>query len=170
MMLKVISLGVLLTLVLSYSAKGLSGLPTSIYLSEVRSSTCFVWEDPFSVDEKKLAETENYPVQTTFFAKKASSSNCAERHHFQIFYRARIKASSDNVFKSALTPAFCRKKAKSFISNNALPNYVYAAKVGNKNIGFYSACLMAGSVRMGSKSKTYYFEELFESRIRRVSN
>lgn len=166
---RVIELFVVLVLLLSGPAEGLSGIPTSIKLTDSYSSNCYVWADPFREDEKPL-EPVNYPVQTTFFAKKATSSNCDARHHFQIFYKKPIIASSGNVYRNVFTSDFCRKKAKSSLKFNDLPNFVYAAKVGTKKEGFHSACLMAGSVRMGSKSKTYYFEELFKSRNRSVSN
>jgi hypothetical protein len=168
-MAKLIGASMVMALLLSGPAVGVSGLPNSIKLTDGRFSTCYVWTDPVKVDEKPL-EPENYPVQTTFFAKKAIPGNCGERHHFQIFYRKPILASSSNVFRNALTPALCRKKAKSTLTYNELSKYIYAAKVGNKKEGFFSACLMAGSVRMGSNSKTYFFEELFESRVRSVSN
>lgn len=169
-MLPTVLFSMVASLLLSGPAKALAGIPTSINLPDGRSAKCYVWVDPFRVDEKKSIETENYPVQTTFFAKKAISGSCAERHHFQIFYKEPKTDSSGNVSKNALTSAFCRKKAKSSLKFNDLPNYVYAAKVGNKKEGFYNACLMAGLVSVGSKSKTYYFEELYESRIKQVSN
>lgn len=164
---RVIELSVVMALLSSGPTEGLSGIPTSIKLTDGRSSKCYLWADPFRENEKPL-EPENYPVQTSFFAKKAVSGKCAERHHFQIFYKKPIINSSSNVINNALTSTFCRKKAKSSLKFNDLPNFVYAAKVGTKKEGFHSACLMAGSVSMGSKSKTYYFEELFESRIRRI--
>lgn len=148
---------------------GLSGLPTLIKLTDARHSNCYLWVDPFKENEKPL-EPENYPVQTSFFAKKAISGKCSEMHHFQIFYKETIGYSSGHANKETLTSTFCRKKAKSSLKFRDLPNYVYVATVGNKKKGFHSACLMAGSVSLGSKAETYYFEELFNSRIRRVSN
>jgi hypothetical protein len=168
MMETVIEFSVVMALLSSSSGGGLSGVPTSINLTDGRSSKCYVWTDPFKENEKPLAPA-NYPVQTTFFAKKAISGKCTERHHFQIFYKKPITNSSGKVFKNTLTSAFCREKARDSLKFNDLPNYVYAANVGTKKEGFHSACLLAGSVTLGSKSKTYYFEELFESRIRSVS-
>jgi hypothetical protein len=106
---KVIELSVVMALLSSGPAEGLSSIPTSIKLTDSRSSKCYVWADPFIENEKPL-EPENYPVQTTFFAKKAISGKCDERHHFQIFYKKPITNSSSKVFKNALTSAFCRKK------------------------------------------------------------
>ena len=168
MMGTVMQFSVVIALLSSGPAQGLSGIPTSIKLPDGRFSKCYVWADPFRENEKPL-EPENSPVQTTFFAKKAISGKCTERHHFQIFYKKPITNSSGKDFKNALTSAFCREKAKASLKFNDLPNYVYAANVGSKKLGFHSACLLAGSVSMRSKSKTYYFEELFESRIRSVS-
>lgn len=147
------------------SSNSLTELPQSLSLNKPLTAECFIWTDPLKLKEKNL-EPGNYPTPLSFYAKKAVSGKCSESHHFQIFYRVPLVSSSSNLLKQNLSTPFCQKKAKSNTNDKSLPRYVYSARVGNKKEGFVSACLIAGSVSVGARPKTFYFEELFLSRLK----
>jgi len=154
------------SLLFSYFAGAVSGLPTTINSNNPRTAECFVWADPFKLEEKTV-DMGTYPVPIAYFARKANSRNCSELHHFQIFYRKTAQTSNGKPVRVDLPSNFCKQKAKFIRKDKNLASYVYAAKVGNKREGFFFACLMTGSVSFGSAPRTYFFEELYGSRMKK---
>ena len=152
------------SLLLSSIVFELSGLPTTIDIAKPRISKCYLWTDPYRIEEKTI-ELGSYPPPKSFFARKARSTSCDKLHHFEIFYLKKAKISQGKSADFALRKSFCEQKAIINQKSRNLASYIYAASVGNKKTGRFFACLVTGSITPGVAAKTYFFEELFESLI-----
>jgi hypothetical protein len=142
-------------------------LPTNIMVDTISKSSCFVWTDEFKLTEREVGQA-GYPTQIAYFAKHAIVSDCKERHHFELIHLKayRISVREGNTLSNSTKS--CQSKANKEFVKNSSPRFVYAVRVRSKHNGAVSACLVAGNVSTGPKSKTFIFEELFNSFMKKA--
>lgn len=140
-------------------------VPTAIKLTNCLCARFNVQNYPVSC-RNQTTTTRKFRGLDCILCQKAPPGECSKRHHFEFFYRKPTIAPSGKRLRHVLNPTFYGKQTRITLKYSNRYHYFYAASFGNGNAGFFSDYLMPSSVRADSRSKTIYFEELFESLIR----